>query len=126
MSQEYRKTTEQRQLCEQIRPVKLQDGEDEQKLLELSRKNRMQYEAEIRERLRSGMELFLNEGTLQDEIIKFNQEPRFKLIEDLEPRLRCGVFIRKLLEAFDIVSDRIIASYNWEVNASDKAPMNPT
>ena len=92
----------------------------------MSKKARVEYEADMREQLRNGINLFLDEGTLQEEIIKFNQEPRFKLIKDLEPKLKCGVFIGKLLQAFDIVSDRIIASYNWEVNASDKAPMNPT
>ena len=41
-------------------------------MLELSKNDRIKYEADIREKLRIGIDQFLNEGTLQEELIKFN------------------------------------------------------
>jgi len=42
-----------------------------------------------------------------------------------KPHVKCALFVAKLYRKFNTVSERIISSYNWELNRNKVIPKDP-
>ena len=111
-------------MAKKKRFVKVNLTENLRLLGTMTEEERAVYELKIREQICQGIEDYLNKGILQPEIVEFNKGLSFDK-DEIETQTRLGLFVNKLLSNFDLVSDRIFASYTWELNRSSSVPTDP-
>ena len=105
--------------------VKINLSENLRLIGSMSEDERADYELKMREQIVKGIDNYLSKGILQNEIVEYNKGLNFD-IDQIEIKTKLGLYVSKLLSNFDIISDRIIASYTWEMNRTSSIPSDPT
>ena len=105
--------------------VKINLSENLRLIGSMSEDERADYELKMREQIVKGIDNYLSKGILQNEIVEYNKGLNFDM-DQIEIKTKLGLYVSKLLSNFDIISDRIIASYTWEMNRTSSIPSDPT
>ena len=118
-------STEQRKSLAVPGVIQLDKDEDAAELENMDDAERAEYEEEIREKIMREIDKFLTEGSIEEELKNFKAELPIEQLEGAKPHVKCALFVVKMCNKFNAVSNRIISSYNWELNRKKVIPKDP-
>jgi hypothetical protein len=121
----FKLTSQQRRDQAKKATVTIDEDEDQQQLDNMDDYERAEYEEIIRERIRKGINTFITHGTFDEEVKQFKAELPMQQLAGAKPHVKCALFVAKLYSKFNMVSERIISSYHWELNRNKVIPKDP-
>ena len=121
----FKLTSQQRRDQAKKATVTIDEDEDQQQLDNMDEYERAEYEETIREQIRKGINTFITHGTFDEEVKQFKAELPMQQLAGAKPHVKCALFVAKLYRKFNTVSERIISSYNWELNRNKVIPKDP-
>lgn len=118
-------STEKRRSLAGPKAIELGKDEDAVNFKDMADDKRADYEEEIRESIVKEIDKFLTEESIEEELKNFKAELPIDQLAGAKPHVKCALFVAKMCNKFNAVSNRIISSYNWELSRTKIAPEDP-